>query len=129
MTDNEHQQSEFTEKNQLMTQGQYQSYHVVHINSQERLTGTKTSGSPSPSTAKKKNVCANKPTEYSASGLKHTLHPIIYQFKLLMLFLKRGLDNGYHFRLETEMDAAERFDDLVFKYQNQSKDGYVFRFL
>ncbi|APR98544.1 ankyrin repeat domain-containing protein [Wolbachia endosymbiont of Folsomia candida] len=75
----------------------------------------------------------DKPNEYSASGLKHTLHGNIYQLKLLMLFLKRGLDKGYSFRLATEMDAAEKFDDLVFQYEKDKADGTgkeeVWRFL
>jgi hypothetical protein len=66
---------------------------------------------------------------YEASGLKNTLHGNIYQLKLLMLFLKRGLDKGYSFRLATEMDDAEKFDDLVFEYENERKDGTIWRFL
>ena len=72
---------------------------------------------------------AEKPNTYSASGLKNTLHGDIYQLKLLMLFLKRGLDKGYSFRLATEMDDAEKFDDLVFEYENERKDGTICRFL
>jgi hypothetical protein len=65
--------------------------------------------------------------EYKASGLKNTLHGDIYQLKLLMLFLERGLDKGYSFRLATEMDDAEKFDDLVFRYVDNGKE--VIRFL
>lgn len=66
---------------------------------------------------------------YAASGLKNTLHGNIYQLKLLMLFLKRGLNKNYSFLLATEMDAAEKFDDLVFQYENEMKDKIIFRFL
>jgi hypothetical protein len=45
------------------------------------------------------------------------MHGIEYQLKLLMLFLKRGFDNGYTFKLATEMDAAQKFDDIVFMYE------------
>jgi hypothetical protein len=45
---------------------------------------------------------------------------IAYQLKLLMLFLKRGLDNNYSFKLATEMDAAEKFDDVVFIYEENA---------
>jgi hypothetical protein len=38
---------------------------------------------------------------YKASGLKQSLHGVINQLKLLTLFLKRGLDKGYTFRLTT----------------------------
>jgi ankyrin repeat protein len=65
--------------------------------------------------------------EYKASGLKNTLHGDIYQLKLLMLFLERGLSKGYSFRLATEMDDAEKFDDLVFRYVENGSE--VIRFL
>jgi hypothetical protein len=75
----------------------------------------------------------DKQKKYSASGLKNTLHGNIYQLKLLMLFLKRGLDQGYSFLLATEMDAAGKFDDLVFRYTKNKEDGTgqetVYRFL
>ncbi|WP_375316768.1 ankyrin repeat domain-containing protein [Wolbachia endosymbiont (group A) of Opomyza germinationis] len=67
--------------------------------------------------------------EYSKGGLTNSLHGIIYQLRLLMLFLKQGLDKKYVFRLATEMDIAEKFDDLVFERKNEKKDGSVFRFL
>jgi hypothetical protein len=43
-----------------------------------------------------------------------------------MLFLKRGLDKRYSFRLATEWDAAEKFDDLVFQYNEGDKKVYRF---
>ncbi|XGA08004.1 MAG: ankyrin repeat domain-containing protein [Wolbachia endosymbiont of Xenopsylla cheopis] len=63
---------------------------------------------------------------YPASGLKHSLHGNIYQLKLLMLFLHRGLKMKYDFRLATEWDDAEKFDDLVFKYTDQGQNKYRF---
>ncbi|WP_342220345.1 ankyrin repeat domain-containing protein [Rickettsiella endosymbiont of Miltochrista miniata] len=63
---------------------------------------------------------------YPSSGLKNSLHGNIYQLKLLMLFLKRGLSENYDFRLSTEWDAAEKFDDLVFKYNDQNQVKYRF---
>lgn len=54
---------------------------------------------------------------YPAAGLKSTLHGDIYQLKILMLFLYRGYQKRYSFRLATEMKAAEKFDDLVFEYK------------
>lgn len=56
------------------------------------------------------------PEFYNKNGLAHTLHGNIYQLKLLMLFLKRGLNLGYTFQLATEWDEAEKLDDLVFRY-------------
>ncbi len=63
---------------------------------------------------------------YAASGLKRSLHGAVYQLKLLMLFLKRGLNQGYSFNLATEMDAAEKFDDVVFQYTEGGKKVYRF---
>ncbi|WP_265023939.1 ankyrin repeat domain-containing protein [Wolbachia endosymbiont (group A) of Epagoge grotiana] len=63
---------------------------------------------------------------YHASGLKSSLHGTVYQLKLLMLFLKRGLDQGYSFDLATEMDAAEKFDDVVFQYTEGGEEVYRF---
>ncbi|WP_341819679.1 ankyrin repeat domain-containing protein [Wolbachia endosymbiont (group A) of Brachyopa scutellaris] len=68
------------------------------------------------------------PRTYPASGLKHTLHGNIYQLKLLMLFLKRGLEKGYSFHLATEWDDAEKFDDLVFIHDDQNR-GKSYHFL
>ena len=64
--------------------------------------------------------------DYSKGGLVHSLHGNIYQLKLLMLFLYRGLDKKYAFRLATEWDAAEKFDDLVFEYTEDNKKKYRF---
>lgn len=66
------------------------------------------------------------PQSYSASGLKHSLHGNVYQLKLLMLFMHRGIAKGYNFRLSTEWDAAEKFDDLVFEYSEQGRVKYRF---
>jgi hypothetical protein len=49
--------------------------------------------------------------------MKSSLHRVAYQLKLLMLFLKRGLDSNYSSKLFTEMDAAQKFDDDVFIYE------------
>lgn len=65
---------------------------------------------------------------YPASGLKNSLHGVYYQLRLLMLFFKRGLDKGYDFSLATEWDAAEKFDDLVFRYKDSQGDTQ-YRFL
>lgn len=54
---------------------------------------------------------------YSASGLKFTLHGNIYQLKMLMLYVARACKNRYPFCLATEMDAADKFDDIVFEYK------------
>ncbi|WP_410542264.1 tetratricopeptide repeat protein [Wolbachia endosymbiont of Tetranychus urticae] len=52
------------------------------------------------------------------------VHGNIYQLKLLMLFLYRGVSNQYSFRLATEVKEAEKFDDLVFQYVEDGKIKY-----
>ena len=53
-------------------------------------------------------------------SLRDTLHGDIFQLKLLMLFLIRGIRLKYsHFQLSTEMlGIGGKFDDLVFVYQD-----------
>ncbi|KAL1492813.1 hypothetical protein ABEB36_010995 [Hypothenemus hampei] len=58
---------------------------------------------------------------YHKGGLVHSLHGNIYQLKLQMLFLKRALNNGYEFNLGTEVEDAEKFDDIVFKYKRKDQ--------
>jgi len=65
---------------------------------------------------------------YKGGGLKSTQHGVAYQLKLHMLFAKRGKDLGYKFRLATEMDLAEKFDDLVFIYEKPGS-AETYRFL
>jgi len=65
---------------------------------------------------------------YCAGALKKSLHGNDYQLKLLMLFASQGINCDVAFRLATEMDEAEKFDDLVFRYTDDQ--GYVkYRFL
>jgi hypothetical protein len=66
--------------------------------------------------------------EYPASGSKKFLPGNIYQLKLLMLFLHRGYKN-YEFSLATEMDAAGKFDDLVFEYKKPSDKTYEYHYI
>lgn len=50
----------------------------------------------------------------------------LFQLKLLMLFLYRGLLWNYNFELGTEISEAYKFDDVVFKYKkkNEKIDHY-----
>ena len=67
---------------------------------------------------------------HQASGIKRGLHGTIYQLKLLMLFLKRGLKSTHSFSLATEMDVAEKFDDVVFRYSlKEQVQQWKYRFL
>ncbi|WP_395462628.1 tetratricopeptide repeat protein [Wolbachia endosymbiont of Cantharis cryptica] len=54
------------------------------------------------------------------------MHGNIYQLKVLMLFLHRGVLYQYSFRLGTEIEEARKFDDLVFEYTQGSKKAYRF---
>lgn len=66
----------------------------------------------------------------AVSGTKLSLHGTIYQSKLLALFVKRALDNNYEFLLATEMDEAEKFDDVVLKYKTSTtSDQWTYRFM
>ncbi|MDF3048275.1 MAG: hypothetical protein K0R73_1393 [Candidatus Midichloriaceae bacterium] len=62
-------------------------------------------------------------------GLKNTLHGVIYQLKLLMLFAHRAFRGNYEFYLCTEVKAAEKFDDLVLKYKLHQESEFSYRFL
>ncbi|KAJ6648821.1 Ankyrin-3 [Pseudolycoriella hygida] len=55
---------------------------------------------------------------YQASGVKLALHGIVYQLKLLMLVLKRAFDKKQNFKLATELDDAEKFDDVVIQWED-----------
>ncbi|XP_065220433.1 uncharacterized protein LOC135845648 [Planococcus citri] len=73
---------------------------------------------------------------YDAGGLKHFLHGISYQSKLLIHILKCGLrhqksaNKRYLFDIGTEVNAAEKFDDIVFRYKNNPRDQkYIYRFV
>lgn len=65
------------------------------------------------------------------SGLRNSLHGNVFQLKLLMLFLIRGIGKNYHqFQLATEMPGmGGKFDDLVFRYQSTEKAQERYRYL
>ena len=55
----------------------------------------------------------------------NAMHGYIYQLKLLMLFLWRGISKQYSFRLGTEIKEANKFDDLVFEYDEDGNKVYL----
>lgn len=63
---------------------------------------------------------------YPASGLKRSLHGIVYQLQLIMLFLHRGFKYNKDFKLAIEMDMAEKFDDVVFRYNGSTQGKWRF---
>ena len=78
-----------------------------------------------------------QPIASSSSGLRNSLHGNVFQLKLWMLFLIRGIGMSYRFELATEMPGnGGKFDDLVFRYRQiivpekgTTQEGYRYRFL
>ncbi|XP_072380058.1 uncharacterized protein [Diabrotica undecimpunctata] len=68
---------------------------------------------------------------YASSGLKTSLHGTVYQLQPLMLFVYRAHKNNYaYFDIATELDIAEKFDDVVITYKRTAADKlYTWRFL
>ncbi|EFX62704.1 hypothetical protein DAPPUDRAFT_229967, partial [Daphnia pulex] len=59
-----------------------------------------------------------------STGLKSSLHGNVFQLKLLVLFLIRGIKAKYQFKLGTEIPGmGGKFDDLIFKYKVPDKDS------
>lgn len=80
--------------------------------------------------AKRRSVGLPEETEtFQASGAKSSLHGVAYQWKLLMLFAQKSQQLGYDFRLATEMNEAEKFDDVVLQYVKEGSDVMRCRFL
>ncbi|XP_066905779.1 uncharacterized protein, partial [Halyomorpha halys] len=48
-------------------------------------------------------------------------HGYMFQLKLLLFFMCRGLTSGYSFNLGTEIEEAGKFDDLVFEFTQDGK--------
>lgn len=67
----------------------------------------------------------------SSKSIKNNLHGSIYQLKLLMLNAYQAWKNGYTFILATEMQDAEKFDDIVIWYidEHKSKSDILVRCL
>lgn len=65
----------------------------------------------------------------NSSALTDTLHGTIYQTKLLMLFMYRGLKKQYQYYILTEMVAAQKFDDIVFWHKTTPDGIPIYRFL
>lgn len=103
---------------------------VPSPNGDENKTSKKRKHSGTEQQYKDENGTQNKKTRsdpaldcfhhYDSSGLKRSQHGVVYQVKLLMLFVKRATKQHYDFRLATEMDAAEKFDDVALKYKDSS---------
>jgi hypothetical protein len=67
------------------------------------------------------NVNTETDNSPASGGLKNTLHGNVFQLKLLMLFLIRGIAAGYQFQLGTEMpEVGGKFDDLIFKFKDET---------
>ena len=65
--------------------------------------------------------------ETPGSGLKLTLHGVLFQLKILMLFLWRAKQSVSDFRFATEYCEAEKFDDIVYQYKKKKESKWTLR--
>ncbi|XP_024879170.1 uncharacterized protein LOC112466062 [Temnothorax curvispinosus] len=108
--------------------------HKKPLNKQfEYKGGQQPSGHPVSITARQQEQSQyrNKNTNVDSQNTlrkerDHGLHGNMYQLKLLMLFLHRGVSHEYSFRLSTEIKEAKKFDDLVFEYTKDGRKEYRF---
>ena len=76
------------------------------------------------------NITLTTENPPASTGLKNTLHGNVFQLKLLMLFLFRGIGAGFSFHLGTEMPGmGGKFDDLIFKFKKKDQTEESYRFL
>ena len=73
---------------------------------------------------KENNIALNTNMENVQERRLNAIHGNIYQLKILMLFLWRGISQQFSFRLGTEIKEANKFDDLVFEYIEGGKKVY-----
>ena len=71
------------------------------------------------------NIASNTKVGDEPKKKINAIHGYIYQLKLLMLFLWRGISKQYSFRLGTEIKEANKFDDLVFEYDEDGNKVYL----
>lgn len=74
--------------------------------------------------SRQRNENANIDTQSKQEKRVNPVHGNIYQLKVLMLFLYRGVSHKYSFRLGTEIKEAKKFDDLVFEYTQGDEKVY-----
>ena len=86
----------------------------------KKKTPTDGHDGPSGSASKKRHI-SETTISPGPFGLKNIQHGNMFQLKLLMLFLIRGIGAGYQFQLGTEMPGVGgKFDDLIFKFKKTS---------
>lgn len=73
--------------------------------------------------AKKVKLPDNWDGTHNTGGLRTSFHGVLFQVKLLMLFLKAAVNKKCDFNLGSEVDAAGKFDDLVIRYRTKEKKG------
>uniref|UniRef100_A0AAR5P3J4 NACHT domain-containing protein n=1 Tax=Dendroctonus ponderosae TaxID=77166 RepID=A0AAR5P3J4_DENPD len=66
---------------------------------------------------------------YGASGLKTSIDGVVYQLQLLLLFLHRSLSHYHSIYLASEIDEAEKFDDVALKYKKSPSTAWLWRFV
>ncbi|XP_076260547.1 uncharacterized protein LOC143196606 isoform X1 [Rhynchophorus ferrugineus] len=80
-------------------------------------------------TASSTSAVTDKIPLYSSDGLRKTMHGNIFQLRLLMLFLDRAHRVYDDFYLATEMNKAEKFDDVVLLFKKKGSGQWFWRFL
>ncbi|KAL1505806.1 hypothetical protein ABEB36_005283 [Hypothenemus hampei] len=76
-----------------------------------------------------KKVKKDEVKKYTASGLKYSLHGTVYQLQLLMFYLHRAVSKFQDFDMATEMDQADKFDDVVLRYKKVDSSSWHWTFL
>ncbi len=123
----EDEESILTKQVKLVAQHELQPGSVVYGNIQDSTRKRKpidiTSPDDIPAKGPKLDAISELEQEsYKTSGgLKSSTHGDIYQLKLLMLFLHRGIENKYNFKLATEREGVRAFDDVFFEYDQNKR--------
>jgi hypothetical protein len=58
---------------------------------------------------------------YERDGLVRTFHGIVYQIKLILLFMIRAANKNCNFRIASERKISKLFDDIEFQYNSDGK--------
>jgi hypothetical protein len=75
---------------------------------------------PDGPTSEKCRTLTDTATVKAAHGLKCTFHGNVYQLFLLIHFYQQGLKGGRPFDLSTEDPDAEKFDDLIYEFVDET---------
>jgi len=54
---------------------------------------------------------------------------LLFQLKLLLYFIQRGIENKHSFQIATELSKGEKFDDLIFAWKEPERKDISITFL